>query len=135
MTQPIEVEELFERTLEFPDDDARERYNALVGLEDAKARLCKEALIRLHPGRLSDWVATHHNGSLTAARAPAARPPVFIFAGDVGTGKTALAETFGSAIAESSGLPVFCYRLSLATRGTGMVGQITTLVQSAFCTH
>ena len=79
MTQPIEVEELFERTLEFPDDDARERYNALVGLEDAKARLCKEALIRLHPGRLSDWVATHHNGSLTAAGPSRPAPTSFHF--------------------------------------------------------
>ncbi len=84
MTHPVDVEALFERTLEFPDDEARDRYNNLVGLDEAQARLGKEALIRLHPQRLTDWVNTHHRGSLNAAKALADRPPVFIFAGDVG---------------------------------------------------
>jgi SpoVK/Ycf46/Vps4 family AAA+-type ATPase len=69
-----------------------------------------------------------------AAAALLDRPPVFILAGDVGTGKTALAETFGDPLARALGLPVFAYRLSLAARGSGLVGEITTLVRDAFAT-
>ena len=60
------------------------------------------------------------------------RPPLFVFAGDVGTGKTALAETFGDAVARGNDLPITLYRLSLNTRGSGAVGQMTRLISAAF---
>ena len=57
---------------------------------------------------------------------------MFLFAGDVGTGKTALAEFFGDQIARSIDLPIFLYRLSLASRGGGAVGEMTQLLGAAF---
>jgi SpoVK/Ycf46/Vps4 family AAA+-type ATPase len=61
-----------------------------------------------------------------------ARPPLFMLAGDVGTGKTALAETIGDAVARRSGLPVTLHRMSLGSRGSGLVGEMTGLVTRAF---
>jgi hypothetical protein len=49
------------------------------------------------------------------------------FAGDVGTGKTALAERFGDAVAQDIDLRVTLFFLSLNARGTGVVGDMTTL--------
>jgi SpoVK/Ycf46/Vps4 family AAA+-type ATPase len=126
--------DLFESVLEYPDEEARRRYASLVGLEVVKERLVKEAVIRLVPDRLADWSRRHHGEVVPAAAALLDRPPVFILAGDVGTGKTALAETFGDPLARALGIPVFAYRLSLAARGTGLVGEITTLVRDAFAT-
>jgi AAA+ superfamily predicted ATPase len=60
------------------------------------------------------------------------RPPLFIFAGDVGTGKTALAETFGDAVARETEINVTLYGLSLNARGTGAVGEMTNLLSKAF---
>src|SRR5262249_10504903 len=60
------------------------------------------------------------------------RPPLFIFAGDVGTGKTALAETFGDAVAREADLRITLYALSLNARGTGAVGEMTGLLSKAF---
>ncbi len=60
------------------------------------------------------------------------RPPLFIFAGDVGTGKTALAETFGDAVARESNIRIALYALSLTARGTGAVGEMTSLLSAAF---
>jgi SpoVK/Ycf46/Vps4 family AAA+-type ATPase len=57
---------------------------------------------------------------------------MFVFSGDVGTGKTALAETFGSPLSEELGIPVVLYRLSLAARGSGLVGEMTSLIAEAF---
>jgi len=124
--------DLFEAVLEYPDDDARRRYVGLIGLDAVKIRLVKETTIRLAPGQLTEWSRHHHGGTVPAAAALLDRPPVFILAGDVGTGKTALAETFGDPVARTIGIPVFAYRLSLAARGAGLVGEITTLVRNAF---
>ena len=55
-----------------------------------------------------------------------------MFAGDVGCGKTALAESFGCDLADSLDLPVFLYRLKLTARGSGLVGEMTTLIGDAF---
>jgi AAA+ superfamily predicted ATPase len=60
------------------------------------------------------------------------RAPLFVFVGDVGCGKSALAESFGCDLAKSLDLPVFLYRLKLTARGSGLVGEMTTLIGDAF---
>jgi AAA+ superfamily predicted ATPase len=50
----------------------------------------------------------------------------------VGTGKTALASTFGDNLARSTGATVQFYSLSLRARGTGAVGEMTRLISDAF---
>ena len=42
---------------------------------------------------------------------------MFIFAGDVGVGKTEVAEVLGQAISEAAGADVTLYPLSLTARG------------------
>lgn len=129
-----DADHLFEPVLEYPDDQHRGRYNQLVGMDSSKDRLVKEMLIRLAPDRLTTWSHAHHGEVLPVTSALLERPPVFILAGDVGTGKTALAESVGDPVARALGIQVFTYRLSLAARGSGLVGEITTLVRDAFAT-
>jgi SpoVK/Ycf46/Vps4 family AAA+-type ATPase len=124
--------DLFEAVLELPDASARARYESLVGLDDVKARLDKEAQLLLHPSSLEDWSQQFHRRRIAACGAFADRHPVFLFAGDVGTGKTALAESFGDQVARSISLPIYLYRLSLASRGSGAVGEMTQLLAAAF---
>jgi SpoVK/Ycf46/Vps4 family AAA+-type ATPase len=62
----------------------------------------------------------------------ARRPPLLIFAGDVGTGKSALAESFGDEVSRTSNIPITLYRLSLSARGSGAVGEMTQLLSAAF---
>ncbi|MHB1510909.1 MAG: ATP-binding protein [Acidimicrobiales bacterium] len=124
--------DLFEAVLELPDASASARYESLVGLDDVKARLSKEAQLLLHPSSLEEWSQQFHRRRIAACGAFADRHPVFLFAGDVGTGKTALAESFGDQVARSIGLPIYLYRLSLASRGSGAVGEMTQLLAAAF---
>lgn len=124
---------LFEEPLELPDEDARRRYDALVGLDEMKAHLKKEAEILLDPSLLETWSKAHHRGKIIrAAEMLRSRPPMLLFGGDVGTGKTTLAETFGDAIARDHRIAVRVYRLSLQTRGGGAVGEMSTLLSAAF---
>ncbi len=123
---------IFEEVREFPDPSAARRFSALVGLDDMKARLLKEARLLFDPESLTAWSMKHHHQKIRLIDFFRDRPPLFIFAGDVGTGKTALAETFGDAVAREANIAVTLYALSLNARGTGAVGEMTSLLSKAF---
>ena len=124
---------LFEPIQEFKDDSARERYRSLVGLDDMKVRLVRDATVLLDPTVLERWSkAAYGPRPIAAVKAFRQRIPLFVFAGDVGTGKTALSETVGDAIARELDLEVLLYPLSLRARGSGSVGEMTQLISSAF---
>ncbi|MBZ5506003.1 MAG: ATP-binding protein [Acidobacteriia bacterium] len=124
--------EIFEEVREFPDPTAARRYAALVGLDHMKERLLKEARLLFDPESLTAWSSKHHRRKTRLVDFFRDRPPLFIFAGDVGTGKTALAETFGDAVAREANMRLVLFALSLNARGTGAVGEMTMLLSKAF---
>lgn len=126
--------DLFSDVMDFPDPDAQERFAALVGVEDVKQRLVGEALMLLDHQLVSTWSERHHGNTIRAAKELSARPPLIILAGDIGTGKTELAETFIDAVARHMHVKGTLYALSLAARGEGAVGQMSTLIGNAFKT-
>lgn len=126
------VEDLFYPIVELPEAVRAARYRRLVGLDDIKDRLRREAHMIADPRRLQAWAKEHHDGDLPALTLFADRPPLFVFAGDVGSGKSALAESFGCEMADTLNLPVYLYRLKLSARGSGLVGEMTTLIGDAF---
>ena len=71
---------------------------------------------------------------LPAVEEVARRTPLVVLAGDVGTGKTELAESFSQAVATDMKIGMTLYPLSLSARGRGAVGEMTTLLTTAFDT-
>jgi SpoVK/Ycf46/Vps4 family AAA+-type ATPase len=127
------LSDLFDAIDRLPDAQAQRRYEGLVGLDEVKERLTKEAQILLDPALLKKWSEEHHDGKvIPATHAFDDRIPLFVFAGDVGAGKTALAETFGDPLARAAKLEVMLMRLSLSARGSGAVGEMTKLISAAF---
>jgi SpoVK/Ycf46/Vps4 family AAA+-type ATPase len=123
---------IFEEVREYPDAGAARRFASLVGVDEMKERLLKEALLLLDPDSLTAWSSKHHRQKIKIVDFFRDRPPLFIFAGDIGTGKTVLAETFGDAVAREAGIGITLYALSLNARGTGAVGEMTSLLSAAF---
>jgi len=123
---------IFEEVREFPDPATARRFASLVGLDEMKERLLKEAQLLLAPSSLAAWSTKYHKQKLKIVDFFCDRPPLFIFAGDVGTEKTILAETFGDAVAREADIAVTLYALSLNARGTGAVGEMTSLLSAAF---
>ncbi len=123
--------ELFGHVQEFPDPDSGDRFDSLVGLDHVKRRLIDEAAVLLDPRSLDTWAKTHHDGPIAAVRAVSERVPLIVLAGDVGTGKTEVAETVGHPISQRLNADVTLYPLSLNARGSGLVGQMTTLITNA----
>lgn len=124
--------DLFDDVVEYPNSDAKGRFERLVGLDDTKERLLKEAALLLDRGLLDDWSERHYKRRIDLVERFRERSPLFIFAGDVGTGKTELAKSFGDGVARAHKLDVQLYSLSLSARGTGAVGEMTRLISSAF---
>jgi AAA+ superfamily predicted ATPase len=125
-------EDLFHPVIELPEPVRAKRYHRLVGLDEIKTRLRKEAMLLADPDRLRQWAEKHHGPEVAATALFGDRAPLFVLAGDVGCGKSALAESFGCDLAEELDLPVYLYRLKLSTRGSGLVGEMTTLIGNAF---
>ena len=126
------IDQFYEQRVKFPDPDYLERYNALVGIDDAKKRLSKLLRFMLAPEELRDWGKIEYPKASSIIDTVLARPPLIIISGDVGTGKTELATTIGAYVARISKKPVSLYPLSLATRGEGRVGEMTRLISDAF---
>lgn len=125
-------ENLFESVVPLPDPDMAGRYGNLVGLDAMKERLEKEAEALLRPDLIERWSREKHGAALPALDLLKRRPPLIIFSGDVGTGKTELATTFGDQLARKNNLDVELYSLSLRARGSGAVGEMTRLISEAF---
>jgi SpoVK/Ycf46/Vps4 family AAA+-type ATPase len=129
MTDTID---LFDEPKSFPDPLAQRRYASLVGLDEIKEAAVREALVLLAPQSVTEWSKKHHGKVIAATHFLADRTPLLVFSGDVGTGKTALAESFGDEVARRAGIDVLLFPLSLSARGTGTVGEMTKLIAAAF---
>jgi AAA+ superfamily predicted ATPase len=130
-SQPT-LDELFERRIAYPDLDPQARLARLVGVDEQKSRLTKILGLLVHPSGLEEWARRHHPGAQPLLDTVLRRPPLVILAGDVGSGKTELAETIGDAVARTEKIDVTLFPLSLSTRGQGRVGEMTQLLSSAF---
>lgn len=127
------LDELFERRLTYPDFEPQERLARLVGLDDQKSRLTKILGLLVNPAGLEKWASRFHAAEARPLLdVVLRRPPLIVLAGDVGSGKTELAETIGDAVARQEGIEITLFPLSLATGGQGRVGEMTQLLSAAF---
>ncbi len=123
----------FELEQTYPDEAAHAWYERLVGLDEHKRRLLVELEILLFPERLERWSTEHHGAVLRACALYRNRVPLVLLHGDVGTGKTALAETIGDALARHvGGARVRLLKVNTQVRGTGLVGEMSDLIAQAF---
>lgn len=128
----MSAEDLFAAVDQFPDEAARERYEQLIGIDAIKRQLLNEARVLLEPSLVERWSTRVHRAVIPAVHDVMNRNAVVILEGDVGTGKTELAETVGDPIARSLDTKVTLFPLSLSARGHGAVGEMTTLLTRAF---
>ena len=126
------IDDLFERRIIYPAFEPQERLAALVGLDNHKRRLVKILGLLINPVGLDAWAKEFHPGASGLLNSVLTRPPLVILAGEVGSGKSALAETIGDDVARQENIEITLFPLSLSTRGQGRVGEMTQLLAAAF---
>lgn len=127
-----QITKLFENTTLLPDPDAQERLSRLVGLDSQKLRLSKMLGTLINSAGLVSWASRFHPGAEDYVFDILRRPPLVVLSGDVGSGKTELAETIGDMVARQEGIEITLLPMSLSTRGQGRVGEMTQMVTAAF---
>jgi AAA+ superfamily predicted ATPase len=132
MSQNDGAQNVFERSITLPDADSQARLARLVGMDDKIKRLANMLGVLINPDGLRKWQDKHHSGAVGLIDSVIRRPPLVVLSGDVGSGKTELAETIGDMVARKHGLDITLLPLSLSSRGQGRVGEMTQLVSGAF---
>jgi len=132
MIQQPNLQGIFELVKTLPDLDAQERLARLVGMDDKIKRLASVLGVLINPTGLRKWQGKHHADAGGLIDAVFRRPPLVVLSGDVGSGKTELAETIGDKVARQENIDITLLPLSLSSRGQGRVGEMTQLVSAAF---
>jgi AAA+ superfamily predicted ATPase len=122
----------FESRSELPSPDLETRATRLIGFDQRFARLSGQIRLLTDTEGVKNWAEKHHQGGKAIVAALRDRYPLVVFHGDVGTGKTATAESAADAIARMLDVEGFLLKLSTRVRGIGHVGEMSTLIGDAF---
>lgn len=123
---------LFELELALPNDRIFSVGKRLVGFEGRYECLHRDLRLLADPDEIRAWSKKYYRRELPLCGAVMDRYPLVIFAGDVGTGKTATAEAAADRLARETGKNSMLFKLSTRVRGSGKVGQMSTLLNEAF---
>jgi AAA+ superfamily predicted ATPase len=132
MSEVTEIAELFELELELPNAGIAASAKRLVGFENRYQKLHRALRLLADPEELRAWSRKYHRKELGVCAAVSDRYPLVIFAGDVGTGKTVTAESACDRLARDARKEAMLFKLSTRVRGSGKVGQMSTLLNQAF---
>lgn len=124
---------IFDSETVVPDATLARREATLLGFEARYARVHDQMRLLLSGDQLQVWSRQFHGERLAICDRVSDQYPLVIFHGDVGTGKTAMAETIANKLmTEARVEDSVLFRLSNRVRGTGMVGEMGTLLTEAF---
>ena len=128
----IDTMSLFELELELPDVRLEARAKRLVGFDTRYSRLHRTLRLLVDAEGIEVWSRRLYSRRVPLADLVADRYPLVIFHGDVGTGKTETAEAAASRLAKEMRREGRLFKLSTRVRGSGHVGQMSTLINKAF---
>ena len=124
---------IFDSEVPLPDRKLAARSKTLLGFEVRFARIKNQLHLLLHMDQIQKWNQSYHSGQLALDTLVAEQYPLVIFHGDVGTGKTAMAECIANnLVMETNTEDSVLYKMSNRVRGTGKVGEIGSLMTDAF---
>lgn len=124
---------IFDSETILPDDQLAARSRTLLGFDERFARVKNQLRLLLHVDQIQAWNQKNHGGQLALGTLVSDQYPLVIFHGDVGTGKTAVAECMANRLVEESRTEdSILFKMSNRVRGSGKVGEMGTLMIDAF---
>jgi SpoVK/Ycf46/Vps4 family AAA+-type ATPase len=123
---------LFELEISLPDVRLKAQADRLVGFKTRYDRIHQDLRLLIDKEGLEHWSKKHYHNRLPLLDSLLDRYPLVVFHGDVGTGKTATAEAIANALARELGKEALLFKLSTRVRGSGNVGEMSTLINQAF---
>ena len=125
--------DIFTGEIPLPSKSLTDKEQSLLGFPERFERIGKQLQLLLLEREIDGWNKKHHNGCLKIDNLAGEQYPLVIFHGDIGTGKTVTAECAANKIVLESGVQdSILFKLSNTVRGSGMVGEMGTLIADAF---
>ena len=118
--------------LPHPNKEALKDYNLLIGIDEQKKGLLKTLEMLLDQKKIQQWEKKFHSKGLPIMAHLKTSSPLIILSGEVGCGKTALAQSIGTPLAELLGCPVKVFETPSNIRGSGLVGEISNRITEVF---
>src|SRR5437016_9711391 len=104
-----------------PDENAETVFESLIGVDKQKEELTTTLTFLFDKERITKWQKVHHGEGLPFVKRIVSETPLVIFSGEVGCGKTALANSVGTPVAKRLDKRLPCFEPPSDVRGRGMV--------------
>ncbi|MBI1805089.1 MAG: ATP-binding protein [Ignavibacteriae bacterium] len=115
-----------------PDKASEVIFESLIGIDQQKDELVSTILFLFDKDRIKKWQHKHHRDGLVFVERVVAETPLVILSGEVGCGKSALANSVGTPVAKELKKRLTCFETPSDVRGGGRVGELSARVTSAF---
>ena len=122
----------FDTQKELPSSELENIAKTLIGFERHYEALKNHLMVMLMPNYISEWSKKYHKQIIPLCEIIQHRYPLFLFSGDVGTGKTVTAECVANRLTRDMRKDGFLLKLSTRVRGKGLHGEMSQLIQNAF---
>ena len=115
-----------------PNNSAEAYYNDLVAIDKQKETLLNTLQLFFDREKIEKWQKQHHPKALAFLKNLNSGIPLIILSGDVGCGKTALAQSIGTPLAKAIDKRIVVFETPSNIRGAGRVGEISNRITDAF---
>lgn len=126
------AQDTFDFQRELPSSELKNTAETLIGFERHYEALKNHLMVVLMPDHVDEWSKRHYKRIIPLCKVIRQRYPLFLFSGDVGTGKTVTAECAADRLTRDMGKEGFLLKLSTRVRGKGLHGEMSQLIQDAF---
>lgn len=125
---------IFDREVPLPDAALTEQETTLLHFDQRYAHINQQLRLLMHLGELPAWSVKFHKRPVKITEFVAGQYPLVVFHGDVGTGKTVMAESLANRLVreDTTKSEAVLFKLSTRVRGSGRVGEMGTLISEAF---
>lgn len=125
-------QDTFDIQQELPSIELENIAATLIGFESHYEKLKNHLMLALMPDRVISWSKKHHKQIIPLCKVIQQRYPLFLFSGDVGTGKTVTAECAANRLTRDMNKEGYLLKMSTRVRGRGLHGEMSQLIQDAF---
>lgn len=115
-----------------PNKNAKAVFEGLIGIDKQKEELTATLFFLFDKERITKWHKFHHGEGLPFIERIVSETPLVILSGEVGCGKSALANAVCTPVAKKLDKRLTCFETPSDIRGSGMVGELSARVTSAF---
>ena len=122
----------FDIQKELPSPRLENIAKTLIGFKNHYEALKNHIMVMLMPDHVSGWSKKYYGQIVPLCNIIQHRYPLFLFSGDVGTGKTITAECVANRLTKEAQKEGFLLKLSTRVRGKGLHGEMSQLIQDAF---